>query len=101
VQARLKAIIFMLEICEGSEQLKQEQLQHLWEILTQDQIVSSDQEFFFKFLKIVLNEKNWIDTSVICELFETKIQGNSDLLANMQMETFNCIQTMFLIINES
>lgn len=91
----------MLEICEGSEQLKQEQLQHLWEILTQDQIVSSDQEFFFKFLKIVLNEKNWIDTSVICELFETKIQGNSDLLANMQMETFNCIQTMFLIINES
>jgi len=52
-------------------------------------------------LKIVLNEKSWIDTSVICELFETKIQGNSDLLANMQMETFNCIQTMFLIINES
>jgi hypothetical protein len=38
---------------------------------------------------------------VICELFETKIQGNDDLLANIHMDTFNCIQTMFLLINES
>ena len=73
----------------------------MWEILTVNKVLDSDQEYFFKFFKIVLNEKNWIDTGVICEFFETKIQGNADLLANIQMETFNCIQIMFLIINES
>lgn len=101
VLSRLKALIFMLETCEGSEQLQQTQLMQLWDILTQNMVLETDQEFFFKFLKAILNEKNWIDTGVICELFETKIQGNYDLLANIQIETFNCIQTMFLIINES
>ena len=55
----------------------------LWDILTQNMLLESDQEFFFKFLKILLNEKNWIDIGVVCELFETKIAGNSELLANV------------------
>jgi hypothetical protein len=101
IEARLKAILFTLEICEGTEQLKQAELQSLWDILTQDQVLHSDRELFFKFLKIVISEKNWIGTSVVCELFETKIQGNADLLANVQLDSFNCIQAIFLIINES
>ena len=59
-----------------------------------------DQRAFFRFLRRVLQERDWLESSLVCKFFEEKIESNHRIVEEISLDGFLSIQTMFLYINE-
>jgi len=94
-------MLFILEsiIIQGPR-LSAEQLQRLWDILITKTKLPGDQRAFFRFLRRVLQERDWLDSRLVCQFFAEKIEQNHQIVEEITLDAFHCIQTMFLYINE-
>ena len=48
----------------------------------------------------MLQEREWLHYSVVCQFFEEKIEQNRAIFTDISLDGFHCIQTMLLYINE-
>ena len=60
-----------------------------------------DQKAFFHFFRRVLQERDWLSSPLVNQFFEEKIEQNNQIIDDISLDGFTCIQTMFLYINES
>jgi hypothetical protein len=44
-------------------------------------------------------QDKYLDSDIIVKFFEEKIENNQQIMHDMRMEGFLCIQSMFLLLN--
>ena len=101
LEVRLQGILFLLEnALINGPRITAPQLERLWDILIVKSVIPGDQNAFFRFFRRVLQEKDWLDSSLVRQLFEQKFEQNLDVITEISLDYFNCVQNMFLQINE-
>ena len=101
LDVRLNGIIFILEstIINGPR-ISAEQVQKLWDILITKTKLPGDQQAFFRFFRRILQERDWLDSRLVGQFFEEKIEQNHQIVNDISLDAFHCIQTMILYVNE-
>ena len=101
LEVRLNGIFFILDstIIQGPR-ISAEQLQRLWDVLITNTKLPGDQRAFFRFLRRILQERDWLDSRLVCQFFEEKIEKNHQIVNEISLDGFQCIQTMLLYVNE-
>lgn len=101
LEVRLNGILFILETVEvNGPRFFADQLQRLWNTLIVNTKLPGDQRAFFRFYKKVLQERDWLESQLVCKFFEEKIELNHKIVEEISLDGFTSIQTMFLYINE-
>lgn len=86
---RLNGILFILDslIIQGPR-VTGIQLQRLWDSLIVNTKLPGDQRAFFRFFKRVLLERDWLDSKLVCEFFEEKIESNHKIVEEISLDGF-------------
>ena len=75
LEVRLQGILFLLEnALINGPRITAPQLERLWDILIVKSVIPGDQNAFFRFFRRVLQEKDWLDSSLVRQLFEQKFE---------------------------
>lgn len=85
----------------SSNLIKEEELDQIWDILLTRSKIPIDQHLFFDWFKQLLQE-NRISYELIQAFFESRVCTRKDpgSFKDIKKAGFECIQSMFLMINE-
>jgi len=72
----------------------------VWDLQVTNSLVSLDQELFFQWLKQLLADQNKITPELMLHFFRNKLCQAKVDFRNFKKSGFECIQQMFLLINE-
>lgn len=100
VAARLNLVKLLLTYSATS--IKQEHLDSIWDILMSMSHISTDQHLFFDWFKVILQEQGRISYDLIQSFFESRVCAKTEpgTFEDIRRAGFECIQQMFLAINE-
>ena len=101
VETRLSAIIYMLEACENNVQITAEQLELAWSILMDpNEQIPGDQNQFFRWLRRLILEQEWLSSTLVVQFFNEKILANPQIVKDIALDGFLAVRAMFLNVNE-
>jgi len=95
---RINFILQML--MHSSEKLKQEHLNILWDLLAVNSQITIDKELFFQWLRNLLGDPTKMSAEIMIQFFKEKLSDKRNNFKDLKKNGFECIQEMFLLINE-
>ena len=89
LDVRMNGILFILEtVAIKGPLINAQQLQRIWDILVGGNKLPGDQRAFFGFLRRVLQEREWLESSLVCQFFEDKIENNVQIVDEISVDGF-------------